>query len=231
MKGFGSSFGLVPLALLAGCGGSVILVDTGDSRSVATCGSNCSPSQVEGSCASTCDKIANLNCPGTTPDPTCASHCAEATSMFPSCASASTDFLRCAESVQPTCGSAGTVFPGCDAQVQALSDCVAKAGPSSSGGTVTSSTGGGSTNPSCAPTSVCPRIPRPASTNALSCSGGGGGSAGGPVMYQSSCQDGSGNVWQASCVGTTCSCTFNGSSACTCTMGSASCLSCCPGTN
>jgi hypothetical protein len=238
MKGFGSGLGLLLAITAAGCGGSVILVDTGDSRSVASCGDSCSSSQVQGSCASTCDKIASLDCLGTTPDPSCATDCANLPSMFPSCASASTDVLRCIETVQPTCGSAGTIFPGCAAQEQALSDCVTDAGaPSTSGGTVTSppiagSSSSGGTGNSCAPATVCPKIPRPASMNGVACSGGGGGGPGGPIMSQSSCQDLSGNVWQASCVGTSCTCTFNGGLACSCTMSSAAgCLSCCPGTN
>ena len=145
MNGFGSGFALALATFVAACGGSVVLVDMGGGGSVASCGDSCSTSQVEGSCASTCDKVAALNCPGTTPDPSCAAHCAEASSMFPSCASASTDFLRCAESVQPVCGGPGTLFPGCEAQEQALSDCAADAGPpSTSGGTVPPSGGSSS---------------------------------------------------------------------------------------
>jgi hypothetical protein len=51
------------------------------------------------------------------------------------------------------------------------------------------------------------------------------------LSTQSTCQDDAGNVWQATCVGSTCSCSLNGSYACTCTMTTpiGQCNSCCPG--
>ena len=79
------------------------------------------------------------------------------------------------------------------------------------------------------PDSVCPNIPRPVGGG--SCSGtASSGSAGMPTC-SSTCNDTAGDVWEAVCGGTTCTCTYNGVDMCTCTMTgtTGSCVSCCPG--
>jgi hypothetical protein len=83
------------------------------------------------------------------------------------------------------------------------------------------------------PADVCPDIPRLSAAGPSACSGGGGGTPGGPVTSMTSCQDGAGNTWSASCTGSTCTCTYNGGAPCTCTVTTAPgmCGSCCPGTD
>lgn len=221
------------LAGVVGCGGSAVLVHEDDGGGVASCANDCSAAQVADSCASLCDKVNQANCPGTTTDPMCTTHCTNVTSMAPACQGTLVALLRCTGPVQPTCTGAGTVFPGCEAQEQDVNDCVADGGgpgpgnvvtPPSEGGPVSS---GGGPSSTCTPATVCPAIPRP--TGTATCSGGGGGGPNGPVS-QTTCQDETGNVWQASCVGSTCTCSYNGGSACVCTTSAAACASCCPGT-
>ena len=216
---------LVPPAL--GCGSTA---PTGDGAgALATCGSSCTPTQVAASCAATCDKIARSACAsgvgGGGSD--CAMSC-EAASMSAPCASSAYDYLRCVESVQPTCSPSGSVqFVGCDSRQQALQACLAR------GSSTPPTSGGGPAGNSCAaPTAVCPAIPRPSLSGAMSCSGGGGGGPNGVVTSSTSCQDSAGNVWQADCTGSTCTCTFNGGQSCSCTMTAppGTCNSCCPGT-
>jgi hypothetical protein len=226
--GIGLRFVLSALGGVVGCGGSAVIV--GDGGGVASCADNCSAAQVADSCASLCDKVTRASCPGTTVDPTCAMQCTNIPSMTPACEGVLIAFLRCTGPAQPTCTGSGSVFPGCVAQEQALNDCFVDAGgprgvvaPPSEGGPGSLP---GSSGSACAPANVCPTIPRP--TGAGTCSGGGGGGPNGPVT-QTTCQDSAGNVWQASCVGSTCTCSYNGGSACMCTTSGPACASCCPG--
>jgi hypothetical protein len=207
------------LWLAVGCGGETQLGEGGDAGPLAACGDNCSPAQIAASCTATCDKIARTNC---SISADCPMSCAALPSMAPSCVALADAYLRCLESVQATCSDAGTVqFVGCDSQQKAVDDCV---GPTSNPGAGTGSH---------VPASVCPDIPRPVA-GVNGCSGGGGGvsGGGGTVECSASCQDNAGNVWQAECSGSTCSCTYNGGPACTCTTTAAAgtCASCCPGT-
>jgi hypothetical protein len=202
-----------------GCGGAVSS-QQGDAGPVATCGGNCSSAQVAASCSATCDKIARAGCAFSARGTDCGAGCAMALAMAPSCASEIDAYLRCAESTEPTCTQAGDVmFPGCESAMQALQAC-------GSSSTTMPPSGG-----ACAvPTTVCPAIPRPAG-GPSSCLGGGGGGPAAPTMSTSSCQDQAGNTWSASCIGSICTCSYNGHSSCTCTMTTAAgaCNSCCPG--
>ncbi len=232
MMSFGGGLRLMlpALAGLVACGGSAVIVEAGDGGGVASCTNNCSAAQVADSCASWCDKFTRASCPGTTTDPTCATHCANLSSMVPACGGALIAFLRCTGPVQPTCSGAGTVFSGCEAQEQAVNDCIVDAGGPGNVATPPSEGGpgspGGAPGSACAPATVCPAIPRPTGTS--TCSGGGGGGPNGPVS-QTTCQDRAGNMWQASCVGSTCTCSYNGGWACMCTTSGPACASCCPG--
>jgi hypothetical protein len=215
------------LASAAGCGGVALTSQNGDAGPLATCGDHCSASQTAASCSDTCNKIARAGCTsagGTD----CAKGCASVTSMAPACATLANDYLRCVESVQPTCTDSGMVqFAGCDSQQQALSDCAADSGSSVPTPTPTTTNPGGTV-----PSSVCPNIPRPGASGVGPCSGGGGGGPNGTVSCQFSCQDSAGNTWQASCAGSSCTCSYNGGLGCSCTMTGApgTCVSCCPGT-
>jgi hypothetical protein len=214
----------------AGCGGSVVLVDSGDGGALATCGDNCSQSEVAASCAATCNRVAQAGCTFGASGADCTTGCSNVTSLGAACASAAYAYLRCVEPVEPVCTDAGEVeFPGCDGQQQALESCASTSPGTSSGPGV-------GTTPA-PPGSICPDIPRPAG-GAGSCMGGGGSSTGGgppgsPATCSSSCDDGAGDVWESNCTGSTCVCAFNGVTSCTCSMdvGSGICASCCPGTS
>jgi hypothetical protein len=227
MKTAGVVLGAATVAFWSAVGceaGSVgRLVDTGP---LATCGDNCTATEIAASCQATCDKIARTPC-SVGPSSDCTTGCSNLVPMAPTCAPLALAFLRCIEPLEPTCSDAGIAdFTPCDSAQQALSGCVADAGTSP---TVPSGPAGGGV-----PADVCPNIPRPAAGGAGACSGGGGASSGedaGAPTCTTSCQDSKGNVWAANCTGTTCICTFNGGQACTCTMAGAGggCTSCCPG--
>ncbi len=210
-------------ASTTGCGART--TDAGDQGALASCGDNCSPAQVSASCADICQKIAQSGCSSGSND--CMTSCSQLPAMAPSCTSAAYAFLRCLEGMQPTCDSSGEAqfLGGCDSQEQALSNCV---GTST---TVTVTNPGGGTGPGTVPDTVCPGIPRP-SGGERSCSGfGSAAGSSGTTTCTSSCSDGAGNLWEADCAGSTCTCTFNGIDACTCPMTTSGCASCCPGTN
>jgi hypothetical protein len=216
--------GLLVSLLVVACGGSVILTDE-NSASIATCGANCSPSAVATTCAATCAKLERLSCPNAVPATDCASSCMSVTTLSSTCASLAYAYLRCADAVDPTCDGSGNVtFPGCDAAQKAVSDCVSQS-------PVVVGTTPGGTVPAM-PGDVCPNIPRPAG-GAGSCAGGGGGGPGAPATYETTCQDAQGDTWQASCTGSSCTCTFNSVTTCVCSMTVSSggaIASCCPGT-
>jgi hypothetical protein len=79
---------------------------------------------------------------------------------------------------------------------------------------------------------VCPDIPRPSDVE--SCLGTGSAPVVGEdasLQCTSSCQDRSGNLWEANCNGATCACTYNRERSCNCVItGTGHCASCCPGT-
>lgn len=221
---------LVALLSVFGCSGKAqsgakgAADSGGNAGPLATCGDTCTAAEITASCMMTCDKIARSACSSGNGND-CPMSCPALVSMSPSCMSVATDFLRCIEPVDPTCAEAGIAqYSGCDAQQQALTDCL-------NGGLSPVPTPGSSSG-STVPSSVCPSIPRPAAGGAGACSGGGGaGGSGGPQTCTTSCQDMTGNTWQANCSGSTCTCTYNGGMACTCAMASSGgCSSCCPGT-
>jgi hypothetical protein len=228
----------VALSLALGCGGAVSSTPSSSEGPLATCGANCSASEVLASCSDICGKVAQTGC---SVDAECPMDCATLPSMAPSCAALVVTFLRCVESSPVGCDAGMVQFAACNSQEQAVTACIADSGASM---TATSSTGPSSEPPvppggpptgplggPCAGVAadVCPAIPRPAGAGASACSGGGGGAANGTTISQVTCQDGSGNVWQSECAGSTCTCTYNGGQACTCSVPAQSTCSCCPG--
>jgi hypothetical protein len=232
--GFLCGAAFVAFGLAFGCGGNGQTsggdggADAHASRGVeagplAACGDSCTAAQIAASCVATCDKIAHAGCSFGS-GANCPMSCSDVPSMTPACMASADAFLRCIEAQEPTCDEAGTAqFVACDSAQQALTDCLDDAGPVS-----TSSGGSGGTVPS----NVCPNIPRPSAGGVSGRSGSGGAGPNAPVTCTTSCQDGAGNVWQADCTGTTCTCTYNGGMACNCPMtaSSGACTSCCPGT-
>jgi hypothetical protein len=231
------SFGLDPgfiwvaaLSLAVGCGGNTN-TSNDDAGASTACNGNCSPAQIAAACSVACDKVAKAGCPRTS-NADCPANCASLPSMAPpACASAQEAILRCAESAQATCTATGEVqFPACEAADQALIGCLADSGAFGTPPTAYAYDGGPSSG-ACAsvPADVCPSIPRP--TGASSCGGFGGAGPNAPAMTTTQCQDRAGNTWQASCTGSTCTCTYNGGSSCMCTMtGPNNTCPCCPGT-
>src|SRR5258706_13304278 len=81
---------------------------------------------------------------------------------------------------------------------------------------------------------VCGTAPRPGS---MVCPGGGSSTGasststgGGPGSCMNQCTDSNHNTWISDCVGTNCTCWFNGRQYCHCTLGTRSCFEggCCP---
>jgi hypothetical protein len=223
----------VVLCLAPGCGGRADSGAGAPAGPLATCGDNCSQTQVAASCSSTCGKIVQAGCSFGTGD--CATSCSNVVSVMPSCSSLALAFLRCLETNEPTCSAGmGSMvdFVGCDSAEQGLQSCLDSnvrpvvVSPVGSAGPAVGSAGP-------VPASVCPNIPRPVG-GAGACAGGGGGSgssgANAPTC-DSTCQDSTGNTWQASCADSTCTCSYNGGSPCTCTQTGppGTCSSCCPG--
>jgi hypothetical protein len=155
--------------------------------------------------------------------PDCVQACQSFRNQFPMCMPLYDDYLACLQTAPLVCGPNGSdpMAPECDGIVQKLQDCVGgqppppppnfdAGGPGQCGGVVP---------------------PGP-----MSCAGGGsatGSSSGGQPMCFSSCTDQNHNTWESKCLGTTCSCTYNGHEYCTCTVPGPTCLGargCCPGT-
>ena len=231
--GFGPGFArAAPLCLALGCGGVTSTSQKNDAGTLAECGSNCSPAQLADACSAACDKIARARCSSAS-SVDCATSCESLPSMAPACVPLAYAFLRCLASAQPTtCSTSGAVVSAaCDPAQQAVTECLADSGVLPS---PPAARGGGPPGSVCAsvPADVCPGIPRP--TGVSSCSGSGGAGPNAPVMTTTQCQDPTGNTWQASCTGSTCICTYKGSSLaarCTCTMtGPNNTCPCCPGT-
>jgi hypothetical protein len=116
-------------------------------------------------------------------------------------------------------------FLGCDTQREVVAQCISKTG---------------TTPPPPPPPNPTKPIPAqciggaPLPPDGMVCaggtSGGGSGSTGGgaPLTCQSECDDAKGNVWSSYCVGSNCSCMYNGKTYCSCVSASP-CSSCCPG--
>jgi len=212
---------------------------TTEQTPLSSCGSSCSVEQVTASCSLTCSKLIDSGCyKGKSADlAKCTNDCAQFGNAT-KCPKA-VEFLRCVESVTPTCVSGEPDFgPTCTALEKEVEKC-------GGGGDVSAPmdvpvgnpTGPYDAGPVVDPTGdnplVCPNIPRrtvgsggcvisraPDGTDAaLECT--------------SSCQDGAGNLWEATCNGSTCGCSYNRTEMCTCTITAAggACPSCCPGTH
>jgi hypothetical protein len=215
------------VSLWVGCAGKTT---DPPSTPLATCGSSCSAAQINDSCSSTCAKMIQVGCSKNQSLSECTHSCADF-GGYDQCPAA-VEFLRCAESVAPTCVNGVPDFgPTCTAHLQEAEHCGKQPVPVEVGG----GTAGGPPVPTPVDDpSICPNIPRPA-TGGGGCVGTTSGSAGfdAATTCTSACQDGAGNLWEATCSGATCSCVYNHTEMCTCMITGAStsaCSSCCPGT-
>ncbi len=224
--GMPKSAALLAMSMAFACAGKTS-GETGGSLS--SCGANCTVDQVTSSCSSTCAKMIQAGCSKES-----SSDCTASCVKFGNSANcpAAQQFLRCAESVTPTCSAGEPDFgPSCGAILKEANHCA-----SGNESVVSVSPPGGSSGVPGVPIddpTICPDIPRP--TTVAGCAGGGSAPIEGvdaALQCTSSCQDGTGNVWEADCDGTTCACTYNRAHACTCVMTqtAGACPSCCPGT-
>jgi hypothetical protein len=213
---------MLALEAAVGCVDDAQSSQEGDAGPLATCGDNCSLAQVAAACSDTCGKAAEAGCSAGSD---CAKDCSDMASTGP-CAPLAYAFLRCLETTQLTCLDSGTAQTGpCDSQREAFGACTSD----SAAAAPTSNPFGGACGG--VPSDVCPDIPRPGP--ATVCNAAGDPGPNGPMTSTASCQDRAGNVWNADCTGSSCTCTYNGGNACTCTspasVGPCS-TSCCPGT-
>jgi hypothetical protein len=219
---------LLALSLALGCSGK-----TSDSQTaLSTCGSSCSVSQVTDSCSVTCSKMIQTGCykNNSQDQDKCTRECVDFGK--PSCPKA-IEFLRCAESVNPTCVDGDPDFgPTCAALLKEADKCQGMEAVPVPGVT---GAGGGAPVPDPIDDNpgVCPNIPR-RTVGGGACTGGGRAPDGTDAALEctSSCQDSVGNLWEATCNGTTCACSYNRTQMCTCTItaDAGACPSCCPGT-
>jgi hypothetical protein len=220
---------VLALSLMLGCSGK-----TSDSQApLSTCGSSCSVSQVSDSCSLTCSKMIQTGCYKDKSGDLdrCTRDCVQFGS--PSCPKA-IEFLRCAESVNLTCVDGDPDFgPTCNALLKEADKCGGMEATQAPG--VNDSGEGGSSVPVVVDDhpGVCPNIPR-RTVGGGACVGSGRAPDGTDAALEctSSCQDSVGNLWEATCNGTTCSCSYNRTQMCTCTITAeaGACPSCCPGT-
>jgi|HubBroStandDraft_4_1064222.scaffolds.fasta_scaffold09020_1 hypothetical protein len=218
----GAVFALLLSAV--GCGGKVG-TDAGDGEAANpdAASSVATPAEVAASCQATCTRMMQAGCAVSS---TCPMDCSTFATMAPACAPLADAFIQCTEAMEPDCTNGGNAaFTSCDPEELAVENCFVEAGVV--GSSVTTSGGA-----SPVPADVCPAIPRPPAQGLGSCSessGGSGGAGAEPAICASYCTDSAGNVWGATCEGSTCTCTYNGGMACTCAMSDAGgCNSCCP---
>jgi hypothetical protein len=145
----------------------------------------------------------------------------------PQCAPEFEDALRCFATAPIACEKDGASFSGCEPIRDLVSQCLLQNHP---------------TQPVPHPPVMPPSKPIPAQCvgaapippSGMVCSGGtaGGGTGGtggnAPPTCESMCNDATGNVWSSYCVGTNCSCMYNGKTYCSCVSDNP-CSSCCPG--
>jgi hypothetical protein len=202
-----AALGLGVAAFAGGCAGKA-----SESGPLASCGSQCSASQLAQACSVVCSRVTSAECPAELN--LCCTACPSIATTPSPCPAELAAYLDCAASAPVTCQDAGSAnFPSCTAQGSALLACVLDSGTLAA--SVTGCT---------LPASECPGIPRP--LNAASCSA----TSSGTGANQEICQDDAGNVWSSICTGSGCTCTYNGGAQCTCDMlDGGFCSSCCPG--
>jgi hypothetical protein len=219
--------------LVAACGGKVDGSGTTGSGTAGSSGSGTPGSPAGGSagslspdtssCQSICDRVAQAGC--AVKD--CVNECAGSVIANPQCEPQFDAAFKCFATAPIACSADGTgaTFFGCDPVREAAGECVDRNQPT----------------PTPVPVPAKPIPPQciggaPLPPTGMVCSGGGSsgsGSSGGtggnaPPTCQAECNDGTGNVWSSYCVGTTCSCLYNGQTYCSC-VSDAACSSCCPG--
>jgi hypothetical protein len=159
-------------------------------------------------CASICNRADAMCGPGLA-GPSCTSDCVKMRVDGSPCNPLWDTFLACALDAPLDCTDG---IKGCDDQERAYRQCPGNADP-------------GSPQPTPNPGGACSSIPPMV--------GGGscGGSAGSGQSCSASCEDRTGNVWEAVCSGSSCQCSYNHEFRCSCaTSGTSGCSSCCPGT-
>jgi hypothetical protein len=178
-------------------------------------------------CQQICDRVAQAGCA----IDHCAENCIEPLTKSPSCAPEFEAALQCFVRAPLACvrGGDDAEFSGCDRERDLATQCFKR-----------------TASPPPAPVPTPPATSQPVPSTCLgaapvmpsgmACSGGGSsgttsGAGGNAVTTcQNVCTDSAGNVWSSDCVGSTCSCIYNGTTYCTCTStGTGPCSSCCPG--
>jgi hypothetical protein len=174
-------------------------------------------------CEQICNRVAQAGCALKN----CDKECNGAVIANSKCAPQFQDALKCFVTAPIDCTQNGAEFFGCDQFRDRVSQCVNQSisTPPNPGG------------PNIPPSKPIPpqclgAAPIPPSGNV--CSGGGaaggtGGTGGNAApTCESMCTDATGNVWSSYCVGSNCSCMYNGKTYCSCVSDSP-CSSCCPG--
>jgi hypothetical protein len=197
---------------LAACSGEIAgTPNHGGSSSGSGSGSGSGGGYAPGTCTGACMRAYQLPCANSATqteaqcEQSCASSLAQAQTM--GCGSQFTAILGCFESGAVTCDAQGNAnTTACDAQISALDRCM---------------------NP---PPPGCSAIPYPGGgTTTCGGFGPGGGPDAGPGESTTSCSDGKGNTWTATCSVSSCSCAYNGTAYCSCAIGR-NMSTCCPGT-
>jgi hypothetical protein len=234
---------LFALSVVAACGGKVTDDSTGTTGGpggasgmlaggAGSAGSAQTPSGSGGSagtlapgaptCEQVCDRFAQAGC--TIKD--CATNCNRELIQAGSCGAESDAALQCAAQAPFECQprGQGAKIPACDRENDLLLECITRTTP-----------------PPAAPVPTTPTAPSnclgvaPVPPSGMVCTGGGAsgggtttGTGGAAASCQNECRDRAGNAWSSYCVGSSCSCIYNGNTYCTCTSASP-CSSCCPG--
>jgi hypothetical protein len=178
-------------------------------------------------CDSVCQRIVASGCSQQS-QPECVKSCETFRGQFPKCGDLYDAYLVCLQTTPLLCGPGGNdpSAPQCEGIAQRLGQCVTP-------------TPDPPPNPGDAGPAICPGMVPP---GPMVCSGGGSGvtsgsttgGTGGPSQPTciNECTDANGNTWASKCVGSSCSCTYNGVQYCMCALAGPSCLQapgCCPG--
>jgi len=175
-------------------------------------------------CQAICDRIAQIGCAVTD----CVDHCNISLVANSPCLPLYEAALQCFVRAPIQCKGDGVDFFGCDTERDAVTKCISQTRPS-----MTPTMPPPPPNPSKPIPAQCigeaPIPPDGIVCNGGSSGGGTGGTGGGaPSTCQSECNDATNNVWSSYCVGSNCSCMYNGQTYCSCVSASP-CSSCCPG--
>jgi len=174
------------------------------------------PEDLKMSCANVCARW-SAACGGFD-GAACENDCIDTWIRYPGCTPIFSKFVGCLTQAPFKCNASGPVPAGCSAEQNAFTMCVQGGTPPDPG---TQQCGG-----------ITP-------TGTMSCSGSaGGGSAtsgatggGSAPQCETICIDRNSAVWLSKCVGTSCTCSYNGMAYCSCTVRGDACsgTTCCPG--